>query len=312
MKWLLVLPLLLLAAVSQAQDTTAPPPPAQAGSGGIEGGPAGGGPAEPLGPGIHREHTGSIPIASADSFDVPEFRGIEPGQPRRVFHLVLSQWLTNCYVLVGPNNGAIVIDPTDWLVPLPNKGWDVGGTDGSGHDIASLLDLIHKEHLKVHYVISTHGHLDHVSGLIAIKKAFPCIFCMYPADIDADGRPKDSHMFPHGLPKVDHPLRDGEIISYDGIKLKVMYTPGHSPGSISLLCGNWVFSGDTLFYRTVGRTNFTDGSGNWEQEINSIRTRLYTLPPATLVLPGHSVFTTIGDEKANNPWTLDAPPDTHG
>jgi len=79
-----------------------------------------------------------------------------------------------------------------------------------------------------------------------------------------------------------------------------MTTPGHSPGSISLKCGDWLFSGDTLFFHLAGRVNFHDGSGSWPQEYDSITKKLYTLPPATLVMPGHYWFTTIGEEKANN------------
>ena len=253
-------------------------------------------PIEPPGPNT------PLPMGSVDASAQPVFRGSLPGQPRLVFHLVLSQWLTNVYILVGKTDKAIVIDPTDLMVPVGTDGWDL-----TGRDSTTLLETIRKNHLDVRYAIATHGHLDHVSGFRALKQACHCEICMAPGDIDADGRPKDSHMFPGGLPKVDHRLSDGEMIRCDGMVLKVLYTPGHSPGSISLLCGNWVFSGDTLFYHSVGRTNFRDGSGDWDAELKSIRTRLYRLPSATLVMPGHYAFTTIGEEKANNPWTMNLP-----
>jgi glyoxylase-like metal-dependent hydrolase (beta-lactamase superfamily II) len=241
-----------------------------------------------------------IPVLTADSFSAPVFRGTQPGQPQRVYHLVLSQWETNVYVLVGKTSQGIVIDPTDYLEALTGGGWGL-----TGRDTDRLIDLLQKEHIDVKYIVCTHGHLDHVSGTVALKKRYHCILCMSPADVDANGRPKDSHMFPGGLPRVDQMLHDGDMLKCDGIALKVLATPGHSPGSISLVCGNWVFAGDTLFYHTVGRTNFVDGSGNWDKELASIRQKLYVLPPATLVLPGHGYFTTIGEEKAHNPWTSD-------
>ena len=245
----------------------------------------------------------AIPIASVDSSSGPEVRGVRPGQPPLVLHFVFSQWTSNCYVLISKSRKAIVIDPSDWLSPGQQDGWVL-----TGRDTATLIRALRKRRLDVRYVIATHGHLDHVSGFTALKKAYPhCVLCMHPGDVDRDGRPKDSHMFPGGLAKVDHLLKDGETISCDGITLTVLHTPGHSPGSICLRCGDWLFSGDTLFYHTVGRTNFRDGSGNWELEMKSIRDRLYVLPADTLILPGHDQFTTIGEEEANNPWITSAP-----
>jgi len=235
-----------------------------------------------------------------------EFHGkVALGQPADVFRLTMSQWLANCYVLVGAHRQTIVIDPADWLKPLPDNHWGLTGADSG-----QLVEFLHKHHLDVRYIVSTHGHLDHVSGDTAVQAAYPhCVICMGAGDIDANGRPKDSHMFPGGLPKVNRILRDGDVVRCGGISLKVLITPGHSPGSLSFVCGNWVFTGDTLFWHTVGRTNFNDGSGNWNEEMKSIRTKLYRLPSATLVLPGHLQFTTIGEEKANNPFTRDSAPD---
>ena len=95
-------------------------------------------------------------------------------------------------------------------------------------------------------------------------------------------------------------LKDGDVIDIDGLRLHVIHTPGHTPGGISIKCGDMLFSGDTLFFEGVGRTDLPGGS--YKALINSIKTKLFTLPDATKVFPGHGPETTIGHEKRNNPF----------
>ena len=105
-------------------------------------------------------------------------------------------------------------------------------------------------------------------------------------------------------PPADITLKDGDAIELGNVKLKVIHTPGHSPGSISLYTPGYVITGDTLFVESVGSTNLIGGS--WEIMFNSITEKLLTLPDETIVLPGHNtgrnLTSTIGNEKRNNPF----------
>jgi len=100
---------------------------------------------------------------------------------------------------------------------------------------------------------------------------------------------------------AEYALDEGQKLELIGHTFRVLHTPGHSPGSISLLCGNHLFSGDVLFRQSVGRTDLPGGK---ERDLyDSIRNKLYVLDPETVVYPGHGGRTTIGFEKANNPYT---------
>jgi len=118
-----------------------------------------------------------------------------------------------------------------------------------------------------------------------------------------DAYPKDTYTIEGGEPKVDRFLDDGDLISLDNNRLvfQVMSTPGHSPGSITLRT-RWkgvqvLFDGDTLFYHTIGRTNFRDGTGDHALLLRTIREKFLTLPDDTVIYPGHYMATTVGEEK---------------
>ncbi|OPZ87571.1 MAG: putative metallo-hydrolase [bacterium ADurb.Bin429] len=187
--------------------------------------------------------------------------------------------------------------------------------------IAKVLD---DNKLKLKLIILTHGHIDHIGAVGYLKKKTGAQLLMHAADTRcADGAippaddpkvpvyPKDAYTLEGGLPKVDRLLKDGDLVKLDGMVLQVIHTPGHSPGGICLrtIYKNrpLLFSGDTLLYHSLGRTNFRDGSGDQELEFKSIRERLFTLPEETIVLTGHYEMTTIGEEKKNNPF-LNPPP----
>jgi len=135
----------------------------------------------------------------------------------------------------------------------------------------------------VRRVLTTHGHFDHIQAVKAVRDA----------GIDVGIAPEDASM----LPSYDFVLPDDDVIEVGGLRLRTIHTPGHTPGSTCFLLEGHpvVFSGDTLFPGGPGNTSFKDAS--FEQIIESIDRRLYTLPEETLVLPGHGLDTTIGTER---------------
>ncbi len=181
-----------------------------------------------------------------------------------------------------------------------NKGFivDPGGS-------SKPLDNYIKSHgYDIEYIVLTHGHGDHICGVPYYQKMFGC-------PIAASS--KDNYLFNNAnenmsaaftgqkiefTPDID--LKDGDTLKVGNMELKIMETPGHSLGGICILVGNVLFSGDTLFADSIGRTDFNGGS--FETLKNSVHTKLFVLPDETYVLPGHMGQTTIGHEKKFNPF----------
>jgi glyoxylase-like metal-dependent hydrolase (beta-lactamase superfamily II) len=154
-------------------------------------------------------------------------------------------------------------------------------------------------------IINTHGHLDHILGNGTVKQRYGIPVAAHP-NVAADfNRSKQQSVF-FGMPfrsecgLPDRNLKDGEIIKIGESTLEVICTPGHAEGSISLYAEmeGWVFTGDALFSRSIGRTDFPGGSYATLRE--SIKTRLFRLPDDTTVFSGHGESTTIFDEKKYN------------
>ncbi|MCW4034312.1 MAG: MBL fold metallo-hydrolase [Candidatus Bathyarchaeota archaeon] len=181
-------------------------------------------------------------------------------------------WLsTNCYVLsCEQTKQAAVIDP----------GIEIED------EAEQILGYIKQNGLQVKYIINTHGHPDHRSGNTVIKKTTNAQVLIH------------ENNFEH-VP-ADKTVKDGDVITIGNIKLAVLYTPGHTPDGISLLGESYVFTGDTLFAGSIGRTDFAGGS--FHDIINSIKTKLMVLPDNFTVYPGHESASTIGNEKKYNPF----------
>ena len=181
-------------------------------------------------------------------------------------------WLsTNCYVVsCEETKEAAVIDPG-----MENE-----------NETEQILEYIKQNGFKVKYIINTHGHPDHVVGNEAIK--------------EATGAPLLIHESAIEKLNADRKLYDGDVLQVGNVKLVVLHTPGHTPDGISLLADNAVFTGDTLFAGSVGRTDFLGGS--YSDLMQSIKTKLMCLPDSSTVYCGHGPATTIGDEKLYNPF----------
>ena len=202
--------------------------------------------------------------------------------------LVVGPLQVNCFVLGCEKTGeAIVIDP--------------------GGDVDDILQFLAKANLNLKYILNTHSHLDHVGGNADLKENTSAKIIIHSLDA-----PDITNISSHGLlfglrvkdsPPADILIEDGdEIVVGEEIKLKTLHTPGHSRGSCSFLLDGYdvVFVGDTLFAGSIGRTDLP--GGDYNTLINSVRTKLFTLPDDFKALPGHGPQTTIGYEKKYNPF----------
>jgi glyoxylase-like metal-dependent hydrolase (beta-lactamase superfamily II) len=207
----------------------------------------------------------------------------------KIDRLVLGEFETNSYIARSSDTAAdcLIID--------------------TGLDVQPLLKFLERGKLTPKAVILTHGHIDHIAGVEALREKFPAI-AVYIHKLDAemlgDADVNLSIMagssFTAG--KADHLIDEGDTIDKASIQLRVIHTPGHTPGGICFYSEKEgvIFVGDTLFAGSVGRTDFPNG--NMEKLIEGIKHKLLTLPENTIVYPGHGPETTIGREKADNPF----------
>lgn len=174
-------------------------------------------------------------------------------------------------------------------------------------NVNGLIKEAEKAGLTIKYIVNTHGHVDHTSGNTKMKNltGAKIIIHAHDADMLVSTPPAILQMFgAEKSPGADITVKDGDFITVGRVSLKVLHTPGHSPGSMALYADGVVFTGDTLFVEAVGRTDLPGGS--WQVMSRSIKERLFTLPDETKVLPGHNYgrfpTSTIGHEKAYNPY----------
>ena len=161
-----------------------------------------------------------------------------------------------------------------------------------------------KETKNIKYIILTHGHIDHILAVNEIKEKTNAKIAIHKEDLKLLNNENEnmSISFNVKLKQIipDILLEDNQVLELKNKKLKIIHTPGHTQGSISILTENNLFSGDTLFKDSIGRTDLP--TGNLDQEINSIKTKLLPLSDNTIVYPGHGEITTLKQEKENNPF----------
>ena len=179
--------------------------------------------------------------------------------------------------------------------------------DPAGNE-EDLVDFIRQENLALKYIVNTHGHADHTCGNKKVKALTGANIIMHETDNQVFSTPEGYAMARQWgfepSPPADETVKDGDTILVGDVSLEVIHTPGHSPGGICLLSDGNLFTGDTLFVGGIGRTDLPGSSH--EQFMKSIKEKLLGLPPETIVWPGHDygsmVRSTIGYEKATNPW----------
>jgi glyoxylase-like metal-dependent hydrolase (beta-lactamase superfamily II) len=202
--------------------------------------------------------------------------------------VVVGLFQENCWIVGSRRRGeACVIDPGD----EPDR----------------ILALARDMGVRITRVVASHAHLDHVMAVQAIVDATAAPFVLHQDDLEiADHVPLAARMWLNrevlAPPRPNAFAVDGQDLEIAGVTLKVIHTPGHTPGSVSLYAADahLLFSGDTLFRESIGRTDMPGGDSS--QILQSIANRLYTLPEDTRVLPGHMQETTIRHELASNPF----------
>lgn len=190
-------------------------------------------------------------------------------------------YAANCYVIMDEaTKEAVILDP--------------------GGDEDDIMSSIERIGAKIKYILLTHGHADHTGGVIKLKEEYKCKVGI---------NKKDQELIINGAymfgafengSDVDLLLKDGDTICFGDKKIIVLETPGHTPGGLSFLVEDKVFTGDTLFAGSIGRTDLS--GGDFATIINSIKTKLMVLKEETTVYPGHGSESSIGREKKSNPF----------
>ena len=174
-----------------------------------------------------------------------------------------------------------------------------------GGYVGLIRDFIDENHIDIQYIILTHGHADHIGGVAGFKNDFPAasvVACVHEKEMLSDPDFNMSRMMcPSPVTvEADKYVDDGDELKVGSMELKFFHTPGHSPGGMCILVDNVLFSGDTLFRMSIGRTDFRGAS--FAEIKKSIHEKIFVLPDDTQVLPGHMGATTVGDEKQYNPF----------
>lgn len=187
--------------------------------------------------------------------------------------LVVGNLHTNCYILGEKNGGnGIVIDP--------------------GGSIDRILEVVKEEELKIKYVISTHGHDDHISGSLDLARVTQASICVHPADLTWD--------YDWGKDINFIKLEDGMLLDVGMLQLRIIHTPGHTRGSVSVQVSDLLFTGDLLFKGSVGRTDLPGSST--KELYASLKEKIAILPPQIKIYPGHGDETTLENELKYNPF----------
>lgn len=200
----------------------------------------------------------------------------------KIEKLTVGRLQTNCYLVwSGTDREALIVDP--------------------GDDAEYILGRIRALNLAPRLIVATHGHFDHVLAVNELKWALKVSFALHPADwpllVKMSRSARHWTGWPAGpVPKIDHELDIGEEIGFGKSQLEVLAAPGHTPGGIALYSPKEkiLFSGDTLFFQGVGRTDFSYAS---VEDLERSLSNFFMLPEDTLVYPGHGPATTIGQER---------------
>lgn len=221
--------------------------------------------------------------------EAPPGRFAGDGHEASVETLTVGPLQSNCYVARRGEDGAVVVDP--------------------GHPdrrIRAILD--ERWSCSLEAILLTHAHLDHVAGVSALEEAYEAPIYLHPEDRELyDRAPEQAASFGlslEPLPSPDRELVAGDTLELAGLSLEVRHTPGHSPGHVILCAGDAAFVGDCVFAGSIGRTDLPGGDAG--TLLRSIREEIMTLPPSTVLYPGHGPQTTVAREAESNPFLTGA------
>jgi hydroxyacylglutathione hydrolase len=211
----------------------------------------------------------------------------DPAVSEVIVHgIVVGAFQENCWVIGNRRTGeAICVDP--------------------GDEPDEILAMARDMGVRIKYIANSHAHIDHILGVGAVREATGAKFLLHRGDLELARSTAAYAKSLMGLDLPDPPdpdafLEDSDEIDVDGLKVRVLYTPGHTRGSVCFYANGILFAGDTLFQGSVGRTDLP--GGDQDEEMASIVDRLLVLPDETIVLPGHMGQTTIGQERQRNPF----------
>ena len=183
--------------------------------------------------------------------------------------MAVGAYQANCYILGSKETGeGVVIDP--------------------GDEVLRIVKEVSNAGLRINYILITHGHHDHTGAAKELKGIIKAPVWIHQLDASGLGFPPDGTLF------------DGQEIDVGAYRLKVIHTPGHSPGGVCLYAPGAVFTGDTLFAGSIGRTDFS--GGNHQHLIQGVREKIFPLGDDLRIYPGHGPASTIGQERLRNPF----------
>jgi hydroxyacylglutathione hydrolase len=208
-----------------------------------------------------------------------------------VARIVTGRWRENCYVVSSHDGDAVVIDP--------------------GGELAQIQAHVAEGERRVHAVINTHAHYDHLGAVVPAIELYGAPFHLHPADEDLLRRANFYRTLFLGeesiqIPSVDRPLADGARLRFGSLEVGVVHTPGHTPGSVCFECDGELFTGDTVMAKHLGRTDLP--GGDREQLLASVALLAERYPAGTVLHPGHGEPAALGDVLSR----LDGLPEFHG
>lgn len=203
----------------------------------------------------------------------------------KIIRIPAGIYAANCYIVFDEStSNGIVVDP--------------------GGDVDDILASITENDIEVKHIILTHGHGDHIGGVVGLKEALGASVMIHELDKDMliDGTKNLSTVMAMGSIEIepDRLLKDGDVLNVGDLNIEIIHTPGHTLGGICIKIGDNLITGDTLFAGSIGRTDLL--GGDYNTIIKSIKDKLMIYPDDTKVYPGHGLSSTIGKEKISNPF----------